>query len=330
MAFAAALVAGACSGGSGADGARIERSTGQQAAATSGASPAAGGAVTGSIKVSGSSTVQPISTAVSEAFTAANPGFDLHGRGPRHRRRLQDVLRGRDRHQRRLAQDQATEEAATCQAERHRLHRAEDRLSTASPSSPRRANTAVTCLSFPDLYALIGPRVAPASRSGRTPQALAKELGSEHRLPGRAADDHRPRRGVRHLRLASSSSRSTRRSRDARRQDATTRPDYTASANDNAIIEGVAGTPTPRSAGWASPSPRRTRTRSRSSRSEGRQGPASRRPSTPSATAATRSPATCTSTSTRPRPPRTRQSSPSSTTTSPTGTIRRSSRPSRT
>ncbi len=68
------------------DRARIERSTRHRPAAvqprSSGASPSAGGAVTGSIVVSGSSTVQPISEAVSEAFKEQNPGFDYTVEGP--------------------------------------------------------------------------------------------------------------------------------------------------------------------------------------------------------------------------------------------------------
>src|SRR4029079_17358555 len=75
LAFAAALVAGACSGGSGATTAPASSAApgASSPAASAGESPSGGGAVTGSIVVSGSSTVQPISEAVSEAFKEENP-----------------------------------------------------------------------------------------------------------------------------------------------------------------------------------------------------------------------------------------------------------------
>src|SRR5262245_23105080 len=49
--------------------------------APSGEAPSAG-AVTGSIAVSGSSTVEPISTGVAEALKAANPDFNFQVEGP--------------------------------------------------------------------------------------------------------------------------------------------------------------------------------------------------------------------------------------------------------
>ena len=62
----------------------------------------------------GSSTVYPFTTAVAEQFGKANAVKVTVGI-VRHRRRLQAVLRRRDRHLRRLAPDQA-EEVAACKA----------------------------------------------------------------------------------------------------------------------------------------------------------------------------------------------------------------------
>ena len=45
------------------------------------------------------------------------------------------------------------------------------------------------------------PGVRGLRRTGATPRTLATELGSDTTLPRRAARHHRPRRGVRHLRL---------------------------------------------------------------------------------------------------------------------------------
>ena len=55
----------------------------------------------------GSSTVYPITEAVAEEFQKANPRRQRHGRHLRHRRRLQEVLRRRDGHLRRLPAHQA-------------------------------------------------------------------------------------------------------------------------------------------------------------------------------------------------------------------------------
>ena len=76
LAFAATLFVAACSSGGGA--------TTAPATTAESASPggAAGGAVTGSISVSGSSTVEPISTGVAEALARSNPDFKYTIEGP--------------------------------------------------------------------------------------------------------------------------------------------------------------------------------------------------------------------------------------------------------
>ena len=74
----------------------------------------------------------------------------------------------------------------------------------------------------------------------------------QHGHAGRPVEDHRSRRGVRHLRQLRRAR--PRPDRQDPRQDrpatkhTTTRPDYTASADDNAIIDGISGSDT--SLGW--------------------------------------------------------------------------------
>ena len=118
----------------------------------------------------------------------------------------------------------------------------------------------MTCLSFADLYALDRPGVRPASTSGRTARRIATELGSTTTLPDAdllvITGPGEESGHVRQLRRARP--RPTLAEERGSPRKITTRPDYTASANDNAIIEGIAGSPTARSAGSASPSPRRT------------------------------------------------------------------------
>ena len=86
FALAAAMFVAACSSGGGA-------TTAPSAAAPSAAAPArararehpasaAAGAVEGTISVSGSSTVEPISTAVAVALKQSNPGFNYTVEGP--------------------------------------------------------------------------------------------------------------------------------------------------------------------------------------------------------------------------------------------------------
>ena len=212
-------------------------------------------------------------TAVAEAFKEQNPGLRLHGRGSRHRRRLQEVLRRRDRHQRRLAQDQGRGGRRwRVQDRRHRVHRAEGRHRRHLGDDLTQQH-AVTCLSFADLYALIGPEstgFAKWSDAARARQGARLQ----HDLPRCRPDDHRPGRGVGHVRQLR---RARPRPRGADpRQD---RPGDQAhvhatrlhgSARTTTRSSRASPAPTRRSAGWASPSPRRTRTRSR--RDPGREG----------------------------------------------------------
>ena len=129
----------------------------------------------GSINVSGSSTVEPISTAVAEAFAAANPGFQYTIEGPGTGDGFKKFCAGETdiSDASRKIKD---EEAADCQAagiEYVELKVAYDGITVMSST----ANTAISCLSFPDLYALIGPE-STGFTTWSDAAALAKELGS--------------------------------------------------------------------------------------------------------------------------------------------------------
>ncbi len=82
--------------------------------------------VEGDVNVSGSSTVEPISTAVGESCSTADRDSRRHGRRSRHRRRLRAVLRRRDRHLRRLPPDRGGG-GRRLRGGRRRVHRAQDR-----------------------------------------------------------------------------------------------------------------------------------------------------------------------------------------------------------
>ena len=107
-------------------------------------------------------------------------------------------------------------------------------------------NDAVTCLAFTDLYALLGPE-----SEGFTTWAAANDLAAELGAPNAPYPD------APLVVTAPGEESGTFDSfieivlegiADERGVDATTRADYTASANDNVIIQGIAGNPT--SLGW--------------------------------------------------------------------------------
>ncbi|MFP5487609.1 MAG: PstS family phosphate ABC transporter substrate-binding protein, partial [Acidimicrobiia bacterium] len=107
------------------------------------------------------------------------------------------------------------------------------------------ANSAVECLNFADLYALSGPE-SQGFGSWADAQALATELGSDTVLPDAPLDIVGP--GEESGTFASFVEIVIEEFNEDRGQDATTRPDYQASADDNVIIQGIQGSTT--SLGW--------------------------------------------------------------------------------
>ena len=242
LALATTLFVAACGGG-GATTAPASEAATEGGASAPASADAGGGAVTGEISVSGSSTVEPISTGVAEVFAAANPGFTYTVEGPGTGDGFKKFCAGETdiSDASRKIKD---EEAATCQAagiDYVELKIAYDGMTVMT--SPN--NTAITCLSFPDLYALIGPESTGFAKWSDA-AALAKELGSNTVFPDAPLAITGP--GEESGTFDSFVELAITPIATAREKDKTTRPDYTASANDNAIIEGVAGSDT--SLGW--------------------------------------------------------------------------------
>ena len=210
---------------------------------TSPGASAAPGGVSGSVLVAGSSTVEPISTGVAEALKAANPDFNYtvtgEGTGDGFKRFCTgetDISDGS-----RKIKD---EEAASCAAagvEYVELQVAFDGITVMT--SPD--NTAVDCLSFADLYALIGPESTGFAKWSDA-QALGTELKSTLTYPDASLDITGP--GEESGTFDSFVELVITKTAEAREQDKTTRPDYVASANDNTIIEGITGSAS--SLGW--------------------------------------------------------------------------------
>ena len=174
LAMAAAILVSACGGS-----ASTAPSDGGSSTAPS-ESASAGGGVTGAISVSGSSTVEPISTGVAEAFFASNPGFQYTIEGPGTGDGFKKFCAGETdiSDASRKIKD---EEAAACQAagiEYVELKIAYDGITVMSST----ANTAISCLSFADLYSLVGPESTGFAKWSDA-STLSKELSSNTVLP---------------------------------------------------------------------------------------------------------------------------------------------------
>jgi phosphate transport system substrate-binding protein len=222
-----ALVAAACGGGTG--------------STTTAAGPTTtGGSLTGSIDISGSSTVEPISARVAEKFVALNPDVALKVEGP-------GTGDG--------AQLFCTGQIAIADASRN-FKQAELDLCAQNGiqfvelqvgidgitvmTNP--ANTAIACLADTDLYALMGPESTGFNKWSDA-NALAAELGAPNApypdadlvitAPGEESGTYDTFLEFAFKTIAAD-----------RGQDLVMRPDYVASPNDNVIIEGIAGSPT--------------------------------------------------------------------------------------
>lgn len=207
-----------------------------------------GEGLSGEIVVSGSSTVEPITSIVLEDFTAQEPdvtysvdgpgtgdGFALFCSGETD---VSDASRAINE-----------EEVAAC--EENGISYVElqvgiDGLSVIT--SPENAD--VTCLSFGDLYALLGPE-SQGFESWADANDLAGEIGAEF------GELQAPYPDAELIVTAPGEESGTFDSfvelviadvAEARGQDETTRPDYQTSGDDNVIIENVAGSPS--SLGW--------------------------------------------------------------------------------
>lgn len=212
---------------------------------TDGAATTESEGLTGSIAVSGSSTVEPISALVAEKFQGENPDVSISVNGPgttdgfalfcNGEADIADASRPIDE-----------EEVAACDksgVDFVELKVAIDGITVIT--SPE--NGDVECLGFEDLYALLGPE-SEGFENWSDAEALAEELGSEHlpypdqplaiTAPGEesgtwgsfielALQDIGEQRGF---------------------DDVATRPDYQSSPNDNVIVEGIQGSPS--SLGW--------------------------------------------------------------------------------
>jgi phosphate transport system substrate-binding protein len=239
LALVAAFAVAACGGGASPTPAPATQAPGSEAPATE--PPAAG--VSGSIVVSGSSTVEPISTGVAELFKQQNPDWNYQIEGPGTGDGFARFCNGETdiSDASRAIKDEEAAKCAEAGIEYVELKIAYDGLSVLTNVN----NTAIACLSFADIYALVGPESTGFTKwSDGT--AIATELGSSTTLP--EADLVITGPGEESGTYDSFVELVLAKTAESRGQEAQTRPDYTSSANDNVIVEGISGNPT--SLGW--------------------------------------------------------------------------------
>ena len=219
---------------------------------TTDAPDAGGGDLSGSIFISGSSTVEPISIAAADEFADRNPGVAMTVEGPGTGDGFAKFCNG-ESDSSGASRAMKEEEIAVCEEagiDFIELQVAVDGISVMT--SPE--NTAVECLSFVDLYALLGPDAtgrnnwADATAQADEIAATVTDLGAVNTpypdaplaitAPGEESGtfDFFVEEAIEAVGEAIGV------------EDANVRPDYTASPNDNVIIEGIAANPT--SLGW--------------------------------------------------------------------------------
>ncbi len=209
-------------------------------------------ALSGSIFVSGSSTVEPISIAAGNAFADMAPGVAVTVEGPGTGDGFAKFCNG-ETDVSDASRAIKAEEAEACAAagiEFIELVVAVDGLSVITSVE----NTAVECLSFVDLYALLGPDAtgvnnwADAGAAADEIASTVTDLGAVH-TPYPDAELSVTAPGEESGTFDSFVEIVIAKVGDALGvEDANVRPDYTASPNDNVIIEGISANPT--SLGW--------------------------------------------------------------------------------
>ena len=205
--------------------------------------PSVGSGESGTINVSGSSTVAPISTRVAELFEEVEPdvvtnvdgpgtgdGFELFCNGETDISDASRPIKG--------------EEAENCEAngiEYIELKVAIDGLSVITSES----NDAIDCVNFADIYALAGPESQGIDNWSDAAE-LAGELGSSTELPDAPLSIFGP--GEESGTYDSFVEIVLEEFNEDRGAEAETRPDYQSSPDDNVILQNVAGSDT--SFGW--------------------------------------------------------------------------------
>lgn len=240
------LTAGACGGGD--DDTAAESSTTAATEDTGeGTAPADGAAtedLSGTINVSGSSTVEPITIKVAELFEDVAPDVVVNVDGPGTGDGFKLFCAGETdiSDASRAIKDEEKAECDKTGVKYAEIKIAFDGLTVMT--SPK--NTAIECLSFADLYALVGGESGGFKKwSDAAP--IAKELGSATTFPDAPLSLTGP--GTESGTYDSFVELALAKTAEKRgKKDAPIRTDYAGQAQDNVIIQGVAGSDS--SLGW--------------------------------------------------------------------------------
>jgi phosphate transport system substrate-binding protein len=204
-----------------------------------------GGGGGNSVNISGSSTVEPISSLVAEEFQIENEGVEVAVDGPgtgdgfelfcNGETDISDASRPIDE-----------EEMAACQE--NGVEYVELQIGFDGMSVLTNPANEVECLSFADLYALIGPEATGSNWSDAS--ALATELGSTTQLPDAPLDLTGPGQesGTYDSFIEIAITPVAEEQGLPEDQIETIRSDYSASADDNVIVENI--TASDSSLGW--------------------------------------------------------------------------------
>jgi phosphate transport system substrate-binding protein len=233
---ALALVASACGGDDDDD--------------TASAGDNGGGDLQGEVNISGSSTVEPISIRVAELFEDIEPGVTVNVDGPGTGDGFKLFCAGETdiSDASRAIKD---EEAAAC--EEAGIEFVEIKVAFDGMSVLTSPDNEVECLSFADLYALVGPESQGFDKWSDA-SALAEELGSDTTFPDAALDITAPGEesgtydSFIEIALAGTAKERVAAGELSEDKAESTRPDYSSQSDDNAIITGIVGSKS--SLGW--------------------------------------------------------------------------------
>lgn len=237
LALSLLLVGAACGGGDDNTEAGGEENTENTETA------AGGETLSGTINISGSSTVQPISTRVAELFKEKESGVDVNVDGPgtgdgfvlfcNGETDISDASRAIKK-----------TEADACAA--NGIDFIELKVGIDGLTVMTSPDNTLECLSFVDLYALIGPE-AEGKKRWSDATAVAKELGSTTKFPALdlkvvgPGEESGTYDSFVELALAKVAEKRVEAGKITEDQAGATRPDYDSSADDNIIIQGIEG-----------------------------------------------------------------------------------------
>lgn len=202
-----------------------------------------GGDLSGEIVISGSSTVEPISVQVAESYAGEQPGVNVAVSGPGTGDGFAVFCEG-ETDISDASRQIKEEEAANCEAngiEYVELKVGIDGIAVITSE----ANTAVECLSFADLYAIVGPE-SEGFANWSDANELAAELGAEGNLPDAELVISAP--GTESGTYDSFIEIAIEGLAEERGSEATVRLDYSSAADDNVIIDTISSNDT--SFGW--------------------------------------------------------------------------------